>query len=148
MPVSFSTLRIRMRRTDQLRFSAESGFWNTICIARLSSVLRAEVLGATVVAVESNGAAAVGRFDPQDRLGKRRLARTGFTDDAERLALGELQIDVDQCRHVDAALLERLGDVGQLEHFGIGLRRGEHADGHVRQSLRPARECDRGDGIA
>ncbi len=49
MPVSFSTLRIRMRRTDQLRLSAESGFWNTICMARLSSVLRPAVLGATVL---------------------------------------------------------------------------------------------------
>ena len=98
MPVSFSTLRIRMRRTDQLRLSAESGFWNTICMARLSSVLRDEVLGATVSPSSATAPPPSADFDAEDRLGQRRLARTRFADDAERLAFGQLQIDIDQSR--------------------------------------------------
>ena len=51
-PVSLTTDRLRMRRTVQLRLSAESGFWNTICMARLSSAGRSVALAGQRVAVQ------------------------------------------------------------------------------------------------
>ena len=46
-PVSLRTDRARMRRTVHDALSAESGFWKTICIARLSPVLRLEMVPAS-----------------------------------------------------------------------------------------------------
>ena len=82
--------------------------------------------------VERHGTARVGRFDPEHRLGQRRLAGTGLADDAERLALGEPQFDIDECRDRRAALVEGLRHVGELEHLRRGRRGGEDADRHGR----------------
>ena len=45
-PVSLTTARFRMRRTVQLRLSAESGFWKTIWMARLVEAGRSALLPA------------------------------------------------------------------------------------------------------
>ena len=46
IPASFFRERSRMRRTEWRRLSAESGFWNTICRARMSSAERLLVVAA------------------------------------------------------------------------------------------------------
>ncbi len=61
-PVSLCTDRLRMRRTLQLRLSAESGFWNTICIGphgrrrRGRSALRGNGWSSRLISLPSSGA--------------------------------------------------------------------------------------------
>ena len=94
-------------------------------------MLRDEVLGATVLPSSATEPPLVGRLDAENRLGQGRLAGTRFADDAERLALGRLEIDIDERGNVVAALPERLREVGQLEHLGVGVRWSEDRDRRV-----------------
>ena len=71
-PVSLRTDRARIRRTVHDALSAESGFWKMICIARLSSVLRLEIVPASSCWSSVSSAAGVGRVHTEDRLRQRR----------------------------------------------------------------------------
>ena len=118
-PVSLTIARLRIRRTVQLRLSAESGFWNTICTARRSSAVRSPVLPSTTLPSMLQLATRIGRVDAEHRLGQRRLAGTRLTDETERLALLEADVDADERRHVVAVLAERLRHVADLEHDAV-----------------------------
>ena len=97
-----------MRRAVQPRLSAESGFWKTIWIERLSVVGRLADFAGELVVVELDAAAGVGALDAQDRLGQGRLARARLADEPERLPVEQLEVDADQRRHIVPALVERL----------------------------------------
>ena len=86
------TERARIRRAVQPRLSAESGFWKTIWIERLSAVGRPAERGGERVLVELERAAGIGALDAEDRLGQGRLARARLADEAERLAVEQLEV--------------------------------------------------------
>ena len=68
-----------------------------------------------LVVVELDRAPGVGALDAEDGLGQRRLARPGLADEAQRLAVVEREVDLDERRDAVAALVERLGHVRERE---------------------------------
>ena len=63
-----------------------------------------------------------GALDAEDRLGQRRLARAGLADKAERLAVAQLEVDLDEGRDVVAGLVEGLGDLRACVRRGARAR--------------------------
>ena len=66
---------------------------------------------------EFHVAAGVRTLDAEDGLGQRGLAGAGLADQPERLAVEQLEVDLDQRRHVVPALVEGLGDLLDGQHL-------------------------------
>ena len=92
------------------RLSAESGFWNTICSARMSSVVRPLSVAGELPAVELDRAGRR-RHEPEQRSRERGLAAARLADEAERLARPDRGRHADERVHVVALLLEHLAEV-------------------------------------
>ena len=160
-PVSLTTDRFRMRRTVQLRLSAESGFWKTIWMARLVAAGRSALLPAMASPSSVTSLPASGAWMPEHGLGQRRLARARLADQPERLAVIHAEVHTDQGRDRPARLLEGLGHVVHAQHdavLGGGLRPGPgrrvgdlpEAVGVVAQAVAALADVDAGwrDGAA
>ena len=102
-------------------------------MARLSSVLRDVVLGATVWPSSDTSPPLSADSMPRIVLARVDLPEPDSPTMPSVSPSAQLEIDVDERRHVDAALPERLRQVGQLQHLGVGLRRGEDGDRHLRR---------------
>ena len=107
--------------------SEPNGSWNTSCNSRRSGRIASRSSGAISRAVEADDALA--RQKAQQRAPERRLAGTGFADDADGLALLQRQRDVvdgaQQHRlalQEPAADLERHLDVAPFQQHRRGLR--------------------------
>ena len=92
-PVSLVTERVRIRRTVQPRLSAESGFWKTIWMDRLSSVGRREACASSVCVPSVMLPPASGLSIPRIVLARVDLPEPGLADQSERLAVVQVQVD-------------------------------------------------------
>ena len=143
-----------MCRAVQPRLSAESGFWKTIWIERLSAVGRSADCGGERVVVELDGAAGVGALDAEDRLGQRRLARPGLADEAQRLAVVELRSTLTRAgtswplwwNVLDTCRVEREIALGTSGLADAAPRLREVADAVVVVAARPVADADLDDG--
>ena len=121
------------------RFSAESGFWNTICSDFTCSSLRRVTRAGRAVPSSSSVAPSSGESRPSKQLGERRLAAAGFADEPERLALREIERDVVHRPHQFLADAERLRHIARTQRDG----RLRQIDGFARRFGRRARQFDR-----
>ena len=106
-----------MWRAVQPRLSAESGFWKTIWIERLSSVGRSVDSGASACSSSSRLEPGSGRSMPRIVLASVDLPDPDSPTRPERLAVEQLEVDLDQRRDVVPALVERLGHVRRRQHL-------------------------------
>ena len=107
-----------------------------------------------LVVVELDRTPGVGPLDAEDGLGQRRLPRPGLADEAQRLAVVEREVDLDERRDAVAALVEGLGHVREREDLGslgrdladarVGLR--DVADAVVVVAARPVADAHVDDG--
>ena len=115
MPESFFSVRASSLRTEWRRFSAESGFWNTICTrADVVAIALAEQAG-QLSPVEID----VSRRrldDAEQRAREGGLARAGLADESKRLAGPERGADVGERVDVVPRLPERLGERVDAQH--------------------------------
>ncbi len=99
-PASRFSARLIRCRIECERFSAESGFWKTICIALIWSSLRFASRGASALPFQFDGAAFVRWHQAEQKPGEGRLAAAGFADQPERFAGPQIErhvLDGAQC---------------------------------------------------
>ena len=104
-----------MRRTLHIRLSAESGFWNTICMARTAAVRRSPAVAFMAVPSRVISPPSSRAWIPTRTLAKVLLPEPGLADEAKRLTPGESEVDGHEGGNILAPLTECLGDIGELD---------------------------------